>query len=328
MPSSSRCPFFLALAVHGLLTTGSACLAEDFQFEPHQAAQDHVAQLEHQLQKQLELVRKGAASKAEVDAVLADLYKARHDLAAMRGERKTMVAYDAALLKVRQRELKRLQMLKGRGHRIQLQLARAQRRVFVCRYLVADNEGRQQDREKALQQAVHWCERELEYWEEAVSEGHAARVKLSFVLNRLVCGQNLMAKESGHRDDVAQQLKQTMSLLQGDLEMVKKLRQQGAATVFDELYSHANLLNAQVRLAHALGKTDDVRQRVTTLLATNERLLEILLKPSSLTYLPANLKRTFRTAIAKELERDRQRLKAVSRGQGIQDDLSVATLGP
>lgn len=329
MLNSSRKMTCVALAAFGSLTNCMAVYANDFApAERSKAAMEHVARLEHQLGKLLRLEQRGFASPANVDAVRANLLKAKHDLAGSKGDRKGMAKLNAALLEVRQRELQRQEAMKRRGKESRLQLTKARRRVAVCRYLVAAKEDRKAEVADALHEAVQLCEQEVEFWKSAVAKRHAPRVELSFVLNRLACGRNLLAKEDGRPEEIAKHLQNAVDLLQGDLDMVRKLRERGASTIFEELFSQSSLLNAKVRLASAQGQTDLVHKHVSTLVQANERLLAVMTKPSSLTHLPQNIRSILKSSIATDLERDRLRLKAVSLGLAIQDDLSVATLGP
>ncbi len=296
--------------------------------ERFKAAQALVSQLEQQLTRVEGLQKQGFASHAETDVVRAELSKARHDVAAMKGDLRGMAENDAALLKVRQRELQRLTVLRNRGHKTEFQITRAKRRVAVCRYLVADKEGRGEDATRALQEAVPLLEHEAELWSTLASNNHAPRIQMSLLLNRLACARNLLAKQNGQPAEIERQFQNAVQLLERDYNRILQLRKRGASSIFEELFSRSSLLNAKVRLANARGENQLVREHVTDLIAINEKLLPIVSRTSSLSYVPENLKGVLQRSIAKDLERDRLRQRSLAQGQKIHDDLSVATLDP
>lgn len=297
--------------------------------EQYQASvKKFIAQLERQLEVQLKLQRSGVSSAATVDRVRVDLAKARYDLAVVQRDDDKRKQQATVLRNIRERELNRLQDLRTRGHNLEFQFVKAQRRLAMSRFMDLRLKQPREAARDALLDGVQLCEQEVALWQKALDEKMATRAEVSYSRNRLACARYQLGKMDKNAEARIPELVAAVERFQDDWDQVLRLKKQGAATVLDELIVRSSLLNARIRLENERDHKDEVKTLLSELVQVDEKALELVRKPGFLMFVTRNAKQVIRNALVMELAHDQLRLHIIDESKELADDLTLSVLDP
>jgi len=275
--------------------------------------------LDSELDIATNLMKQQAASKAEVDAIHADLAMARHDLAVAENDTDEIHRQCQQLINIRGRQLQRELDIAKMGFGSKLKRSTAKRRLAFAHHVLAQVDDREEDALRYLKLVVRYCNDELEQLQKLQAEEAVSPVALNRMRYRMTVAEYHLAKAEGNSRSVLPKLRTSVDECNHELDQITQLHRQGYADIIDQHFAAIHFFNAKLLLASLEQDNTVVQEVIDQLIETHEQTLPRL----------GNKRkgRVARLIIEQALELDRKRKIQFQRDGYLEDDLSTSVLG-
>jgi outer membrane protein TolC len=219
------------------------------QAAPPDPLRDAVARLQRELETEVQLRARGLNTDWDVDFHRAILAEARHDAAALRGDREEMGNQLRVLVGVWQRYWERMAPGVEHGTTSPIEAEDARRGLAAARYRLAAFEGRRTDADEQLALVAAAADRRVERLTQAYDRRAAGLRDLNQARYVAGCARYVRALAGGRTDDVRREIDRSITLWKTELERVNRVHGSGAASHFEHYQARHFLATARLRLA-------------------------------------------------------------------------------
>jgi hypothetical protein len=272
------------------------------------------------LAREIDLHAKGVSSEINVEFARIWLAKARHDLALHENKIEDAIDQTRLIVKVREKQMKRMKQLSDNGLASEFEVNEAQRHLACARYFLGSEERKPQDVAEQLQLIVDLCKKELKHLEklraQAISSWQVHRAE-----SRLISAQYLLAKTASNPEELIKELRRHVEVCEKEWKQVMDLKRSGAAMVIETYAVRVNLLNAKLRLANVEKNTEVIVEQLRALVKLHEETLPQVRGMNN-----PELERHFKDWVISGLGLDKLRLEKVLGGNPYIDDLAAAEI--
>jgi hypothetical protein len=265
---------------------------------------------EAELALRTRLRTQGAMSEADVDEARLGLARVRINQALTEKKAEEVREQHNTVIKIRDRELARMQALQRMSSVSLYELLASQRRLAYARFLLARQEGRSDDAVRELREIVRTCEAELK----AMSDLRGiSGAELEWARLLRTYARYCLARQEGKSDDAVRELRTTVEVGEAMLDRLTKLHR-GSTLPLEEEFNRLLVEFARHRLARAEQKPEEVRSHLREAVKLQEAI-ETRLRAD-----PASVSKLQKAELDHNLALSRLRLAMAAAGLELSDD--------